>query len=100
MRIVRSAGDCELARRTARVDAVVAVDGVEELRRRIDDLPVAAWLPAPSTERAAELLELGVDEVLDGAMGERELSPRVSGLARRAPAPVSSSSAGSPADRL
>lgn len=88
VRLVRSVGEAELARRSGRVDAVLAAAEVAELRSRFGDTVVAAWLPARSTERAAELLELGVDEVLDGTMGARELLARVAALVRRAPAPA------------
>lgn len=88
VRTARSVGEAELARRTGRVDALLAFEGAAELRRRIDDVPVAAWLRTRSSEQAAELLELGIDEVLDGAMGRAELLARVAALARRAPAPA------------
>lgn len=88
VRIVRGVGEAELARRSGRVDVLVALDDAAELRRRVADVPVAVWLGSRSTERAAELLELGVDEVLDGGMGGRELLARVAALARRAPAPA------------
>jgi DNA-binding response OmpR family regulator len=86
VRTVRSAGEAVLARRSTRVDALIAVEDAAELRRRVGDVPVAVWLPSRSTEPAAELLELGLDEVLDGGMGERELLARVAALTRRAPA--------------
>lgn len=88
VRTVRSAREAELARRSSRVDALIAFDDAEELRRRIGDVPLAAWLPSRSTERSAELLELGIDEVLDGGMGTRELLARVAALPSRAPAPT------------
>lgn len=88
VRTARSVGEAELARRSARVDVLVAFDDASELRSRIADVPVAAWLGSRSTERAAELLELGVDDVLDAAMGTRELLARVAALANRAPSPT------------
>lgn len=88
VRVVRSVGEAELARRSGRVDAVVTTGEATELRRRLDDVPLAVWLPARSSERTAELLEAGIDEVVDGGMGERELAARIAALARRAPAPA------------
>lgn len=88
VRTARSVREAELARRSGRVDAMVAFEDAEELRRRIDDVPIAAWLRARSTGRAAELLELGVDEVVDAGMGRAELLARIAVLAHRAPAPA------------
>lgn len=87
VRVVRSVGEAELSKRSGRVDAVVAVDDPVEARRRLDDVAVAAWLASRSSERAAELLDAGVDEVIDAAMGEREQLARLAALARRVPAP-------------
>ena len=83
-RTVRGVGEAELARRSSRVDALIALEGAEELRRRVQDVPLAAWFPSRSTERSAELLELGIDEVLDGGMGRRELLARIAALSNRA----------------
>ena len=88
VRVVRSVGEAELAQRTRRFDVVLAAGDAAELRQRLEDVPVAAWLPARSTEQAAELLELGVDDVLDRQMGEREQLARIAALGRRAPAPA------------
>lgn len=84
VRTAGSVGEAELVVRSSRVDVLVALDGAAELRRRLD-VPIAGWLPARSTAQAAELLELGVDEVLDGGMGEREQLARLAALARREP---------------
>ncbi len=88
VRTARSVGEAELAQRSGRVDALLAFEDAAELRRRIESVPVAAWLRARSTEQAAELLELGVDEVLDGGMGRGELLARIGALAHRAPSPA------------
>lgn len=87
-RIVRSVGEVELAVRSSRVDAVVAGTDAADARRRLSGVAVAAWLPSRSTAKAAELLEAGVDEVLDPSMGERELIARLGALGRRVPAPT------------
>lgn len=88
VRLAHNLGEAELARRSGRVDALVAVDEPVDARRRLDDVAVAAWLANRSSERSAELLEAGVDEVIDAAMGEREQLARLAALARRVPAPA------------
>jgi len=85
VRRAATAGEAELAARSARVDAALAEDDPAPLRRRLGDVPVAAWLPAASTVRAAELLEGGADEVVHAGMGEREQLARIAALGRRAP---------------
>lgn len=87
LRTVRTAGEAELAQRSGSVDALVAAGDVSQLRRRVADVPIVGWLPVRSTEQAAGLLELGVDEVLDASMGEREQLARLGAVARRAPVP-------------
>ena len=52
-------------------------DRVARLRRAHRELSVVAWLDRASTERAADLLAAGAREVLDGAMGSRELAARL-----------------------
>jgi DNA-binding response OmpR family regulator len=94
VRTARNVGDAELARRSGPVDVVIALEDAAEVRRRIDGVPVVAWLGSRSTERAAELLELGIDEVIDGGMGPRELLARIAALAGRAPAPAGAVSFG------
>lgn len=94
VRVVRGEGEAELARRSARTDLVVAAAGAAELRGRVEDVAVAAWLPAHSSERAAELLEAGLDEVVDAAMSLREQVARLEAAARRMPAPAESVSFG------
>lgn len=84
VRVVRGAGEAELARRTGRVDAAIAAREGTEVRRRLPDVPVAAWLPRTSSDRVAELLELGADEVIHAGMGNREQLARIAALARRA----------------
>lgn len=88
VRTAGSVGEAELTWRSGHVDLLIAVEDASGVRRRVADVPVAAWLGTRSTERAAELLELGVDEVLDGGMGGRELLARVAALAHRAPSPA------------
>jgi DNA-binding response OmpR family regulator len=85
VRVVRSVGEAELAGRTGRVDAVIAGGDVAAVRRRMNHVPVAAWLPTPSTDLAGRRLELGADEVVHAEMGEGELLARVAALGRRAP---------------
>lgn len=85
VRVVGGTGEADLAHRTGRVDAVIAEREVAEVRRRLDDVPLAGWLATASSDRAAELLELGADEVIHVGMCEREQLARVASLARRAP---------------
>jgi DNA-binding response OmpR family regulator len=86
IRLVASPGEAELAQRSGPVDAVVCeTDHLVQLRRRLDAVPIAAWLPAASTSGVADALEAGADEVVHTGMGERELAARIAALARRAP---------------
>jgi DNA-binding response OmpR family regulator len=85
VRVGATAGEAELAARSARVDAAIVESDPAPLRRRLGDIPVAAWLPAASTAKAAELLEAGADEVLHPGMGDREQLARLAALGRRAP---------------
>jgi DNA-binding response OmpR family regulator len=84
-------GEAELAVRSGRVDAAIfdALAGwsVGELRRRLPDVPLAAWVRERSDERVAELFAAGVDEVLHLGMGAREQEARVAALAERPPRP-------------
>jgi len=84
VRVVETVGEAELAVRMRRVDAALVDGDPAPLRRRLGDVPAAAWLPAASTARAAELLEAGADDVLHPGMGEREQLARVGALGRRA----------------
>jgi DNA-binding response OmpR family regulator len=61
---------------------------VDELRRRLPDVPLAAWLPERSDELVAELFAAGADEVLHRGMGAQEQLARISALATRAPQPA------------
>jgi DNA-binding response OmpR family regulator len=72
----------ELALLTRRPDAVVVCDGTGfgAVRRRYPEQTLLAWLPAPSTERTADLLDEGADEVLHAGMGSREVAARIAML--------------------
>jgi DNA-binding response OmpR family regulator len=62
------------------------LDDPEFLRRARRDHPeraLIAWLPTPSSTRAADLLEAGADEVVHGGMTERELVARLARIVRR-----------------
>ena len=83
IRVADGAGEAELAWRSGRIDVVVSGLEVAQLRRRLDTVPVAMWLPTASTMAAAEALEAGADEVLHAGMGDRELAARIAALARR-----------------
>jgi DNA-binding response OmpR family regulator len=85
IRLVDGPGEAELAQRSGRVDAVVCEAGLVELRRRLDAVPIAVWLPAASTSGVADALEAGADDVVHTGMGDRELAARIGALARRAP---------------
>ena len=91
VRLATAAGAAELAARSGRLDAVIfdplAGWSVAELRRRLPDIPLAAWLREHSDEQAAELLAGGADEVLHRGMGAKEQGARVAALAERAPRP-------------
>jgi DNA-binding response OmpR family regulator len=62
---------------------LIGLDGVAALRREHPDRPLIGWLSTPSSTLAAALIEAGADEVLSGAMGERELSVRTARALRR-----------------
>jgi DNA-binding response OmpR family regulator len=67
-----------------------AVEGDElasELRSHLPALALLAWLPVYSSLRAAELLERGSDDILHGALPEREALARLDAAARRARRP-------------
>jgi DNA-binding response OmpR family regulator len=68
------------------VDVAVCETDFAQLRRRLEGVSIAVWLPAASTAAVAEALEAGADEVLHVGMGDRELAARIAALARRAPA--------------
>ena len=85
VRPAAGAGEAELAARSGLVDAAVTGGAPEQLKRRLGTVPVAVWLPAASTEAAADALAAGADEVLHPGMGRRELLERVAALARRVP---------------
>lgn len=85
--VVHTSADAELALR-ARARDVVVVDG------QVTALPVVAriagerapaivgWLPARSSAQAAELLDGGAADVLDGSMGSEELAARLRRVVR------------------
>jgi DNA-binding response OmpR family regulator len=85
-RVVDSAGAAELAVRTGRIDAAICAREPAELRRRLEQLPIAVWLDAASTNGVADALDDGADEVVHAGMGDREVFLRLEALARRAPA--------------
>ena len=80
---------------TSAADAVVfdhklAGDAlVVELRAELPRIASLAWLPVYSSGRAAELLERGSDDVLHGALPERESLARLVAAVRRAAGPDS-----------
>jgi len=63
--------------------AIVALERVARLRRDDPERPLIGWLSQPSSTQAAALIEAGADEVLSGAMGERELAVRATRALRR-----------------
>ncbi len=73
----------------AGADALVAdpaladADLLARLRRDCPGRAVIAWIAQPATDWTADLLEAGFEDVLDGAMGPRELAARVAAVARR-----------------
>ena len=92
-RIVRTA-DAAHAARLGRADAILvdaAVADDEFLVRLRRDHPaqiLIAWLARSSSAAVADLLEGGADEVLEGAMGERELLARATAALARERRPV------------
>ncbi|MDQ3777381.1 MAG: response regulator transcription factor [Actinomycetota bacterium] len=58
-------------------------DVVSRLRRDLPGQPLIPWLSPASSERAADLLSAGVDDVLDERMGDRELGARVAAAVRQ-----------------
>jgi DNA-binding response OmpR family regulator len=86
VRLADGPGEAELAQRSGRVDVAVCEADFAQLRRRLESVPVAVWLPTASTAAVAEALEAGADEVVHAGMGDRELAVRIAALARRAPA--------------
>jgi DNA-binding response OmpR family regulator len=66
---------------------LIGFDGVAALRREHPERPLIGWLSTPSSTLAAALIEAGADEVLSGAMGERELAVRTARALRRRGAP-------------
>jgi DNA-binding response OmpR family regulator len=83
VRVVASVADADALLRAEDVGGLLLDpdhDDPEFLRRaRRDhpDRPLIAWLPTPSSTRAADLLEVGADEVIHGGMVERELVARL-----------------------
>ena len=81
--------EAEHLRHGGSAEALVAEAGlldheaVARIRRDCPAKPVVAWLTQASSDRSAELLEAGFSEVLDAAMGERELIARVATTLRR-----------------
>ncbi|MDX6645397.1 MAG: hypothetical protein QOK40_1124 [Miltoncostaeaceae bacterium] len=62
---------------------VLSPQRVARLRRDNPELAIIGWLSTPSSTQAAALIEAGADEVLSGAMGERELAVRATRALRR-----------------
>jgi DNA-binding response OmpR family regulator len=60
-------------------------DTLSRIRRDRPAQPVIGWLARPSSERTAELLEVGATDVLSGGMGDRELVARVAAALRSSP---------------
>jgi DNA-binding response OmpR family regulator len=66
-------------------DPAVAGDAfAAEQRPRLPAVAFLAWLPVYSSRRAAELLEQGSDDVLHGALPQREALARIEAAGRRA----------------
>jgi DNA-binding response OmpR family regulator len=87
VRTAAGVGEAELAQRSGRVEVVLCeATELTQLRRRLVPVPIAVWLPAPSTTGVAEALEAGADEVVHAGMGDRELAARMEARSRRAPA--------------
>jgi len=61
---------------------------VERMRRDHPTRALIAWLRSSSSSRVAELLEPGVDEVLDGTMDDRELVARIRNAGRHGRRPT------------
>jgi DNA-binding response OmpR family regulator len=82
-------GEAEHLLHAGRAQALVAAaelldeDAVIRLRRDVPGQPVIPWLSTSSSDRVAEHLVAGADEVLDSAMGEREVAARVAAALRR-----------------
>ncbi len=89
VQIASAIGPAELAARSGRLDAAIfdALSGwtVGELRRRLPDVLVVAWLREHSDAQVGELFSAGADDVLHRGMGAREQVARVAALAERAP---------------
>ena len=90
--IESAGGEARPAAGAAEAEHLVSVGGCEVLvfdtallddellrrfRRRHPDRALVAWLDTSSSARAADLLEGGADEVLDGTMSDRELRARL-----------------------
>jgi two-component system, OmpR family, response regulator len=88
---VRTPARSELDRRPSSHDAaailfdpgILGPERVMRLRRDNPELAIIGWLSSPSSTQAAALIEAGADEVLSGAMGERELAVRATRALRR-----------------
>lgn len=87
--VARSEVEAEHALRTSRTEALVfearmAGEGfLERARREDSSCAFVACLPSGSSAAVADLLELGVDEVIHEGMGQRELGARIFAAARR-----------------
>jgi DNA-binding response OmpR family regulator len=85
--VVHTSAETELALRSRSRDLLVIDPDVSgpAASALADDAapPVVAWLSAPSSVRAAELLDAGVDDVLDPSMSAAELVARLRRVARR-----------------
>ncbi|TMK76687.1 MAG: response regulator transcription factor [Actinobacteria bacterium] len=88
-RAVAGEHEAEHELRTTRPDAVVfeagtAGEGFLDRARRADpSCALVAWLTGSSSSMAADLFELGADEVLHEGMGQREVGARISAAVRR-----------------
>ena len=94
VRTVTRPAEAEHAARLRRADAILVdptVAGDEFLARLRRDHPaqiLIAWLARSSSAAVADLLEVGADEVLEGAMGDRELVARAMAALARERKPV------------
>jgi DNA-binding response OmpR family regulator len=70
-------------------DSALTGDGFPaELRSQRPAVALLAWLPVFSSARAAQLLEHGADDVLHGAMPQRESVARLEAAVRRSRRPA------------
>lgn len=91
--VVNSTAEVELSLRARARDALIAdpdVVGLTPVSGVLGQSPVAlvGWLPVRSSRRTAELLDAGVEDVLDASMDEVELAARVRRVLGRRPVQV------------